>query len=98
MPARKIDSFLRMGKSKNLDGFGKEYKTIYLEHNHFKSRMLEKRNTIPKKKVIIEQYPTHSLIHNSLPAILGSTGKKFIDINISTMEIRNIIMEEIKIL
>ena len=55
MPTRKMDSFLRMGKSKNLGGFGKEYKIIYLEHNHFKSRMLEKRNTIPKKKVTIEQ-------------------------------------------
>lgn len=31
------------------------YETLYLEQNHFKSRMLEKRNTIPKEKVIIEQ-------------------------------------------
>lgn len=31
------------------------YKTLYLEQNHFKSRMLEKRNTIPKKKVTTEQ-------------------------------------------
>ena len=31
------------------------YEPLYLEQNHFKSRMLEKRNTIPKEKVIIEQ-------------------------------------------
>lgn len=31
------------------------YETLYLEQNHFKSRTLENRNTIPKEKVIIEQ-------------------------------------------
>lgn len=48
---------LRMGMSKKLGGFGSgsRYITGYLEQSHFKSRMLENRNTIPKKNVTIEQ-------------------------------------------
>lgn len=57
LPGRKTDGFLRMGMSKKLSGFGSgsRYITGYLEQSHFKSRMLENRNTIPKKNVTIEQ-------------------------------------------
>lgn len=58
LPCRKTDRFWRMRMGKNLNRFREwqqGYKTLYLEQNHFKSRMLEKRNIIPKKKVIIEQ-------------------------------------------
>ena len=57
LPGRKTGRLLRMGMSKKLGGFGSgsRYITGYLEQSHFKSRMLENRNTIPKKNVIIEQ-------------------------------------------
>ena len=57
LPGRKTGRFLRIGVSKKLGGFGSgsRYITGYLEQSHFKSRMLENRNTIPKKNVTIEQ-------------------------------------------